>query len=454
MLSDVVTAIKRESNSVQVGFKAYSFYFCGVCLPPPIPTAIAKLKVQLETQLGWGSSETWSNYDVERLSEHIGQQTGVSLSVSTLKRVLGKVDSKSTPSLTTLNTLAQFLGYTDWRDFQLKTAETAAIPVEQPVPVSLVKKPQWIIPWLVLALLGIFLLGLVSFLLRRETPYSPTDFRFSSSTILTRGLPNSVVFSYDATKARDDDSVYISQSWDTRRKVLVHKNDHHYSAIYYYPGFYRAKLMVGGQVLREHDLQINTDGWLGLVEADWGQEPLYLNPSDMISAQTVHITGELLEKHGVKRNSSSPKIILVNQQTIKGIRTDAFEFETEVKSLNEAGADACQRVEVVLHAKNDLLVVPLVEPGCVGDIYVAAYGYYASSRKADLSGFGCHPTQWNQLRVSCRSGLVTFFLNQRAVYQARIKNRPAEIIGVQVRFNGPGAVRNTWLQGATDKVIF
>ncbi len=391
---------------------------------------------------------------MERLSERIGQQTGVSLSVSTLKRVLGKVDAKSAPSLTTLNTLAQFLNYTDWRDFQLRTAETTPLPIEQPVPVALTQKPQWIIPGLRLALPGIVLLGLVSFLLLRKTPYSPTDFRFSSSTIRTQGLPNSVVFRYDATQAHEDDSVFISQSWDTRRKVLVHKDDHQHSAIYYYPGFYRAKLMIGEQVLKEHDLQINTDGWLGVVEAEWEQEPLYFKSSDIVGSGMVRVTGELLEKRGVKRDPATPKIVLVNQQAGQGIKTDAFEFATEVKSLNEAGADACQRVEVVLHAKNDLLVVPLVEPGCIGDIYVAAYGYYASSRKADLSGFGCHPTQWNQLRVRSRSGLVTFFLNQRAVYQARIKNRPAEIIGVQVRFNGPGAVRNTWLQGATGKIIF
>ncbi len=420
----------------------------------PTPAAITHLKTQLETKLGWDSSETWSTYDVERLSERILQQTGVSLSVSTLKRILGKVDYKSAPSLTTLNTLAQFLSYTDWRDFQRRTAETTATPVEQPVHGPLTKKPHWIRPWLRLALPGIVLLGLASFLLLREAPYSSTDFRFSSSPILAQGLPNSVVFSYDATKAHEDDSVFISQSWDTRRKVSVNKNDHHHAAIYYYPGFYRAKLMIGEQVLREHDLQINTEGWLGLVEADWGQQPLYFKPSDIISAQTVRVTGQLLAKYGVKWGSSKSKIVLVNQQAIQGIRTNAFDFETEVKSLDDSGSDACQRVEVVLQAKNDLLVVPLVEPGCIGDIYVAAYGYYASSRKADLRGFSCHPTRWNQLRVSCRSGLVTFFLNQRAVYQARIKNRPTEIIGVQVRFNGPGALRNTWLQGTSGKVIF
>lgn len=196
--------------------------------PLPIPTALAKLKAQLETHLGWGPSESWSNYDVERLSECILQQTGVSLSVSTLKRIFGKVDYKSAPSLTTLNTLAHFLSYTDWRDFQLRTAEMTAptvTPVEQPVHLPLIKKSRRIIHWLRLALPGIFLVGLGSFLLFRKTPYTPNEFRFTSNTILTQGLPNSVVFSFDASKAHDNDSVFICQSWDTRRKVLVDKND-------------------------------------------------------------------------------------------------------------------------------------------------------------------------------------------------------------------------------------
>lgn len=148
------------------------------------------------------------------------------------------------------------------------------------------------------------------------------------------------------------------------------------------------------------------------------------------------------------------KIVLVNQKDIHGVMTDQFDFETEVKSMNNPGVDACQRVEVVLHAKNDLLVVPLVKPGCIGDIYIAAYGHYAPSRRANLSGFGCNPVQWTQLKVNFRKGLMTLFVNQKAVYQARIKNRPSEIIGVQIRFNGPGAVRNTWLQGATGRVVF
>jgi hypothetical protein len=446
-----MSVFKDDSNSVQVEFNAYSPIFVGMPLLP-IDATIADLKAQLENHLGWGSSEFWSNYDFEQLSERIAQQTGVSLSVSTLKRILGKVDYKSSPSPTTLNTLAQFLKYANWRDFQLRTTQTSETPVEHTISLPRTRKTKRLNQGLALA--SVFLLGLIVFLLLRKTPYNPADFRFTSNTVLTRGLPNSVVFNFDVSKAYDDDSVFISQSWDIRRKELVDKNDHHHSAIYYYPGFYRAKLMVGGQVLKEHDLQINTDGWLGLVEADWGKEPLYFQPSEIVDDQMVHVTDEMLRRHGIKRGPAAPKTILVNQQVSQGIKTDQFDFSTEVKSLSDSMASGCQRVDVVLHAKNDLLVVPLVEPGCTGDIYLAAYGYYASSRKANLSGFGCHPSQWTRLQVSCQSGLMTFYVNQKRVYQVRIKNRSAEIIGVQVRFTGPGAVRNTSVQSATKKMIF
>jgi hypothetical protein len=67
--------------------------------------------------LNWGDSARWSNYDFEKLAGLIADKTGVQLSVSTLKRVWGKVSYNNAPSVTTLNTLVQFLGYGDWRGY-------------------------------------------------------------------------------------------------------------------------------------------------------------------------------------------------------------------------------------------------------------------------------------------------------------------------------------------------
>ena len=78
---------------------------------------LEKCKKAIEDKLNWGSSASWLNYDFERLNEQIFAETNVQISVSTLKRIFGKASYNSSPSLTTLNTLAVFIGFANWRDF-------------------------------------------------------------------------------------------------------------------------------------------------------------------------------------------------------------------------------------------------------------------------------------------------------------------------------------------------
>ncbi|MCX2680518.1 hypothetical protein OOZ15_11250 [Galbibacter sp. EGI 63066] len=424
--------------------------------------AFRQLKLLIEEHLQWGESRGWNNYDFDKLAGMVQDKTGVMLSVSTLKRVFGRVEYKSTPSLTTLNTLAQFVGFEDWRVFMNSLEDEESITsrneiqsvTENQRPAKKGRHFTWekIIFFLAfLILVGFIVVNFFS----REPERDPSAYSFSSKTILTEGVPNSVVFDYDASVANEQDSVYISQSWDTRRKALVNKNNRHHSSIYYYPGYFRAKLIVGSDIILEHDIHIKTEGWLGLVESNKSIEPLYFKQADILEPRnTVAVTKEVLDKYHIKPNLSPPKIRFFNQKDIKGIMTNDFTFETELKNDYVNGTNPCQRVEVLLHAKNDVLIVPLVNKGCIGDLYLFAYGYNVHSNKEDLSGFGCNPKEWTKLKVICKDGVMKFYIDDGHVYTAQISNKPTEIVGIQYRFNGLGAVRNTWLKGATDKVIF
>lgn len=419
------------------------------------------LKVHIQEKVQWGKSDIWSNYDFEKLADMIMEDTGIALSVSTLKRIFGRVNYNSTPSLTTLNTLSKFLKYEDWRDFstaqtnnlQESEPETVCIP-EQDQPIQPVKKTGPLVLKLVLPVVMVVLLGLIVVNYRNtEYNYNKADFSFSSKTILTEGLPNSVVFDYDASKANDNDSVFIAQSWDTRRKALVSKNDKHYSSIYYYPGYFRAKLMVGDSIMQEHDIQIRTNGWLGLIEADRGKEPFYFTKQDITKNDEIIIDDELLKKYNINAEPEPPPVRFFNQKDIHNINTDNFTFTTEVKTNFTGGANTCRQTEILLQAKNDILILPLSNPACVGDMYLAAYGFFTHSGKDDLSGFGCNPDVWTNVKIECRNKHITFFINDKKVYSADINNPPSEIVGVQYRFKGGGAVRHTSLKGADNKII-
>jgi hypothetical protein len=85
---------------------------------------IRPVKRLFEEKTGWGDSDLWNNQDFLELSVMIYEKTGTTLSHVTLKRIWGKVRYESLPHTSTLNTLVQFLGYKNWREFRVSNAET------------------------------------------------------------------------------------------------------------------------------------------------------------------------------------------------------------------------------------------------------------------------------------------------------------------------------------------
>lgn len=61
------------------------------------------------------------------LSRLIHKKTGRSLSLSSIKRIWGYVRYEGFPSLTTLNTLAQYNGFKDWETFKLSNSATVSM---------------------------------------------------------------------------------------------------------------------------------------------------------------------------------------------------------------------------------------------------------------------------------------------------------------------------------------
>src|SRR5215469_14989706 len=89
---------------------------------------IRQIKRLYEQKTGWGDSGQWSNQDFLQLSELIREETGVTISHVTLKRIWGKVKYESLPNTHTLNTLVQYLGYGSWRDFSVRSTQDETMP--------------------------------------------------------------------------------------------------------------------------------------------------------------------------------------------------------------------------------------------------------------------------------------------------------------------------------------
>ena len=416
----------------------------------------------IEERLNWGPAKNWANYDFEKLSSLIEDKTAVVLSVTTLKRIWGKVRYDHSPTLTTLNTLARFLDYEDWRSFEKSVnILPASIPeireeeYEATTDKKIANGKRSLKIAVRVSFVSVLLLFVVSLLIfsSRKDPVKKIDnakYKFSANKVISEGVPNSVVFTYDAS-ASPTDSVYIVQTWDIRRKTRVSKNNNKHSAIYYYPGYFRTKLIVDNTIVSTHDLQISSDGWLCLAEND--PVPLYFKKEDYQKKDRIEIDKSILEKYNISLNPNPPKIRFFNQRDLGDLMNDNFIFETTLKNEFNDGINSCQYVEVLIQCKDDIIIIPLAAKACVGDMHLYAAGIELKSKESDLSGFGADLNQWTTLKVETKDKKMDFFVNNVLATSLVFPDAPTGIVGLQYRFSGVGAVRNTWFENKNGRIV-
>ncbi len=85
-------------------------------------------------------------------------------------------------------------------------------------------------------------------------------------------------------------------------------------------------------------------------------------------------------------------------------------------------------------------------------MFLYAAGKELKSKEADLSGFGANLNQWTTLRVETKNKKMNFILNNILAASFIFPHDPSGIVGVQYRFNGAGAVRNTWLENKNGRI--
>ncbi len=399
------------------------------------------------------NSQDWSTQDFEQLGEEITQHTGTRLSITTLKRIWGRVSYRSAPTLTTLNALATFIGYDNWRDFQhsLASESNNSVPTKAPAepqrtsPVQIpadmtlehrfLHRRQWII--VIGLMLGISAVVLLFQDLSSPSPTSSANFSFSSQTV-TKGLPNSVIFHYDASQALPTDSVFIQQSWDASRRQQVDRTGHEHSAIYYYPGYYRAKLVVNQQVVREHDLIIPSNGWIAAVHQE--PVPIYFQPNEVIRDGVLHLPVSAIRQQSIAVKPKATTVDYVNVLPETGLMNDNFVFETRIKSAPAQGTVVCQHVQVTLLCRNDMISFPLCAKGCVGQLELYLAGKNVVSTNTDLSGFGCDLDEWVNVQCKIEQKQVSLWVDGKKAYETTFPHEPTEIIGIHYQFEGTGTV--------------
>ncbi len=396
---------------------------------------VRKCLLQIEESLGWGSSENWHSDVFIELSEQIQQRTKVLLSPVTLKRVWGRIEYQSAPSKTTLNTLAQFAGFQNWRDFKGTTSQKSRNPLARIVSANL---------GVIMLSASVMTVIFISFFSLKGSnsnvdSIDPSNIVFSSRPIV-KGLPNSVVFNLDLEGIKSD-SIHIQQYWDPTKTISLSSGQKTAVGQYYRPGYFRAKLLVDGEVIKQHDLFIKSEGWLGTL--DYNPIPKYITSYDTLE-EKLSFPREILNE--IKENDEPFTSTFHMVEDFKEISGDNFILETSLRNVYRDKWAVCQSTFVIVLGTKGAMVVSFSIPGCISELGVMLNNVYLSGKKHDLSGLGLDLSETRNLKIKVKDKQVEVFSENNTIFTGNYNQSIGRIVGVRYRFLGAGEVSKSELQ--------
>lgn len=392
----------------------------------------------IEQKLNWRPAEEWRNYEFTELSEKILDATSVNLSVTTLKRIFGKLKYESLPSTATLNALAAFLGYASWMDFKSKQKlnkepEPATPPFVQKR--SFLRQRVW--PVAAAATVIIAILAFTFLSGKSVHPIKNEKEIVFTSKPLAAGLPNSVVFNVDL-KGNTPDKVVIQQSWDSTRTVTLQPGQKEATAIYYMPGYFRAKLILDGKIIKEHDLFIRSDKWMATI--DHQPIPTYVKEKDLLLKEKIEVSENVLNE--LKTITKPTWLTYHLVKPFGDLQSDNFTLESSIKNIYAEGPAVCKTAKIFVLCSKGAFIVAFAIPGCISDVNLKVNDVYLPGNSNDLSSFSTDLSDWTPIRIEVKNRVMKIFLNDKLIRQETYKEDAGEVVGLRFSFLGAGAVKN------------
>jgi len=381
--------------------------------------------------------------NLELLSQKIEEKTGVSISLSTLKRIW-KDDFKQRPQTATLNALAAILDYKDWQEFVERNQDRAKRgPVRKILVLFSVFVAACILLWAM-----IFLLSGTK---EQNELLVTGDINFSAKNTELLGVPSTVIFNYDVSNVAAD-SFYFQQSWNDKLRKLIDPDGQAISSIYYESGFHRAKLIANRTKIAELPVHILSDGWEPHVYySSHDVTPLYFKDEDIINNGTLHIPARLLQEKNIDF-SEYFYTRTVNSRKFN-VSSDNFTFVSRMK-LDSLQYSECPWMSLIVVTDVHIFQVRLQNKGCEHHAYYKLGEVQRGGANNDLSALGCNIYQWQELVIRVRNKHATISINEIDCIEEEFKEDFGDIVALIFVFERTGSIDYVSLADGNGTTIF
>lgn len=352
---------------------------------------------------GWGAYENWTHTHFVNLSNQIFEKSGVLISVSSLKRIFGKIASHHEPQRETRNALAKFLEYDNWDDFTSKNSLVFDDQKRNHTKKSF--KASLIIIFLAVLITTSLFLWYRFKIVSSHRALEKVNF---SGKYLTGTSPHTVVFQYNI--AGVSDSVYINYDDDfteintealsPEKNTITHR--------YILPDLYKVSLIYKHQAIRTIPVHLKTNGWQTYL--GYNKLTKYYPYDSNTGTGKLEIDPEMAFGLGLFTKDEK---VLVKHRLVKdfNINGDHCRLKAKVADLKKLKTLDCFVASFVIHGDSGKINISFAQDDCLEYAYLKFGKTVFSGKNNELTSLLADFTTWQDLEIEVGNHKLTIKIN-------------------------------------------
>jgi len=401
----------------------------------------------------------WRVEDYNRLSSQLGKQTGVYLSVNTLKRIFGRLKTpvRYFPQKATRDALSQFIGYRDWQEFELvystlKTENFTSNSIGQKSVIEepIVNKDKDTKPSRpVITLCTVLLLTVIAFVFF----WNKTDESGNVKLVCENpfgNVPHTAVFKLDSKVSFDQKEEFKVDFMDeaTQSTIMGEKK---ITKFFRNPGVVYATLFYHNKPIDTVSAYLQTKGWV----ANSGNDTSRAFPIAglrSLDPKNIYVSSRQLDSAGL--DTHKPFIVGFSNIKPSHINGDNFSFSCKVFAEQSRPGTQCVETTIIILGEKNRHLLKLNRQSCV------AFSEYKFSEvrvlgsEQFLGALAFNPENGAEVMIKVEHKLASVLLNGKTVLSVKYQRSIGRVMGIKILFNGIGKTVLPMLQDLQTKDFF
>lgn len=422
-----------------------------------VTTSIETCRVLVAQKFSGSDYREWKNSDFIKLSAQIRRNTKVHISENTLKRFFGKLKSPEDyqPQKATRDALAVYIGYADWKEFDLqeikikKQIENSGGYISEKSSIKSTSYKSHFARSVSISLkisIGILIIFSSIFIYRYGSRF------FSSRNVRLLCInakghsPHSALFKLHSQNSKNIQPNQFEIDFKNWKKGISKWKESTISCYYEKPGVYYPVLYQKGVAIDSTQVMLFSKGWEVTIQVQ--NDTLRLYPIIQSAQGLSHpsnITSQNVQSAGV----DTMKTFFTNFSYVKedSISADNISLEAYIEASKSRPGVRCSQADITIYGSKNSHYFSLMRPECISWTYYKFGEIIKNGKNDDLSEFGHDMVKKRKLNVEIYEQKVSIYLDNNLIFRTKYTKPIGKFMGLNFMFGGIGRIEKVAVKG-------